>query len=61
MNAGEIAQIVAALAIVAGAAYWGGELRTLTRHLVQGQQDHEHRLRKLERNPRGERIPVHRA
>lgn len=59
MSIGDIAQLIAAVAVVAGAAYWGGQMKALTRQLVEGQVDHETRIRELEHAPSGQAIPVH--
>lgn len=62
LSIGDIAQLIAAVALVAGAAYWGGEMRALVRQLVAGQVDHEQRLRELEATPPpAQAIPIHHA
>lgn len=51
MTVGEVAQLIAALAIVAGAAYWGGQVKSLLGKLCEVTHDHEGRIRTLEGRP----------
>jgi hypothetical protein len=43
------AQLVAAFALSGGAFYWGGQVKSMLSQLKLGHEDHEHRIRSLER------------
>jgi hypothetical protein len=48
MQAAELAQILAAIAIAVGAGFFGGQVRSMLRELKETCGDHESRIRQLE-------------